>query len=127
MLVAAAAAAVSAPGDATAYTDTYCGARLTPAHGSCWASDVGIGNHSWTRAYATYTGGGAIRVCAAIDYWPHLSPTLASRCDDNKPVGPDAFISYCGADWRVADKDAGVGNASDRRHTIRGEASTGGC
>jgi hypothetical protein len=112
---------------APAFDSSYCGDRYTAAHGSCWFSDVGGGNHSWIANHATYSGTGSFDICAAIDYYPHSSPSLISRCTPNKATGTDAFVSYCGSDQQVANKDAGVGNTDGNRHHIAGYATTSGC
>ena len=127
MLAAVAAAAAGATSGASAYDAYYCGGQYTPAHGNCWGSDVGLGNHSWTSNYGRYDGTGSFNICVGIDYWPHLSPSLVSHCSDNNPTGWDSFVSYCGSDWQVADKDAGVAQTSNQRHTLEGHAITGGC
>jgi hypothetical protein len=127
LLAAAITAVAGGTVGASGYSAYYCGGQYTPAHGNCWGSDVGLGNHSWTANRATYAGTGSFDICVGIDYWPHLSPSLVSSCTQNKPTGYDALVSYCEADRQVADKDAGLGNTANQRHRIEGFATTGGC
>jgi hypothetical protein len=119
---AVAAALIAAPSAPAVFERSYCGQVYTPAHGSCWYSERVGGAHSWTNNRATYGGGGSFKICAALGYYP--KDTIVSRCENfNTTV---VFVTYCGSPT-TANKDAGVGNTDNSRHTIQGHARTGGC
>jgi len=109
-LVAAAVVALLGSSSASALTSiNYCGILVNP-NSACPFYITG----SFTTNTASYSGSGNVGVCERVDSPP---ANLSRRCD-NRIVGSSTDLNG----WYGYYMEAKVGNDSNYRHTIDGQA-----
>jgi len=108
---------------------TYCGQVYTQPQSKCWWSTQIGGAHSWKYNAPYYEGSGSFVVCAEIAHYPRNYDNvyhISCQFVDNSGLA-DAIVTWCGSGKDEVNKDAGVGNGDNNRHTLQGVASHDYC